>query len=110
MTGKFKAFWPLVKSLQTGLLLSTGIAGAMSTHLHQSAASLLGVAGSLFLSIGGSTILNMWYDHDIDTVMDRTHNRPLASGKISQQEALRLGLVLSAAGVAWAVALKPLFG
>jgi protoheme IX farnesyltransferase len=52
----------------------------------------------------------MWYDRDIDRVMDRTHNRPLASGKIGQQEAFRLGLTLSAAGVTWAVAIQPLFG
>jgi protoheme IX farnesyltransferase len=52
----------------------------------------------------------MWYDCDIDTVMDRTHNRPLASGKVTRPEALRLGLVLSLAGVGWAAALDALYG
>jgi heme o synthase len=108
---KFKLYWPLIKSLQTGLLLSTGLAGYLSAHQsHPSLAILLSVAGSLFLSISGSTILNMWYDRDIDTVMARTHNRPLATGRVSQNEAMWLGLILSALGVAWAVALSPLYG
>jgi protoheme IX farnesyltransferase len=64
----------------------------------------------LFLAISGSTILNMWYDCDLDTVMNRTHNRPLASGKISKREALWLGLICSLAGVGWAFFLSSLYG
>ena len=110
LTSKIRLYWPLIKSLQTGLLLSTGIAGYLSAHTAQHGLTLAGLAASLFLAISGSTILNMWYDRDIDRVMDRTHNRPLASGQISQQEALRLGLTLSTLGVAWAVVIQPLFG
>ena len=70
----------------------------------------LGLAVSLFLAIAGSTILNMWYDRDIDAVMNRTHHRPLADGRVSPAEALRLGLVLSVLGVGLAVAMSPLYG
>ncbi len=69
-----------------------------------------GLILSLFLAISGSTILNMWYDHDIDTVMNRTHNRPLAAGTVGLREALRLGLVLSLLGVGLAIAMDPLYG
>ena len=108
---KIASYWPLIKSLQTGLLLATGMAGYMSascpvTHW----TTLTGLAGSLFLAISGSTVLNMWYDRDIDSKMKRTHNRPLASGRVGQLEALRLGLVLSVVGVAWAVMINPLYG
>lgn len=108
---KARLYWPLVKSLQTGLLLSTGLAGYMSascpvTHW----TTLAGLAGSLFLAISGSTILNMWHDRDIDSRMKRTHNRPLASGRVSATEALRLGLVFSVLGVGMAVAMDPLYG
>jgi len=96
--------------MQTGLLLSTGIAGYLSAHLSTSLATLSGLAGSLFLAISGSTILNMWYDRDIDRVMDRTHNRPLASGRVSQREALGLGLALAALGVAWSLGMQRLYG
>jgi heme o synthase len=107
---KLRLYWPLIKSLQSGLLLATGIAGYLSAHTHPSLAIMLQVAASLFLAICGSTILNMWYDRDIDTVMNRTHNRPLAAGKVSQKEAWRLGMILSIIGVAWAVLMDPLYG
>ena len=108
---KFRLYWPLTKSLQTGLLLSTGLAGFMSARcpvMHWY--DFLGLAVSLFLAIAGSTIINMWYDRDIDAVMNRTHHRPLADGSISPTEALRLGLVLSLMGVGMAVAISPLYG
>ncbi len=108
---KLGLYWPLTKSLQTGLLLSTGLAGFMSARcpvIHWY--DFLGLALSLYLSIAGSTILNMWYDRDLDAVMNRTHHRPLADGRVSPGEALRLGLALSALGVSLSVAMHPLYG
>jgi len=110
LKSKIKNYLPLIKTLQTGLLLSTGIAGYMSAHTPFHIPTFLGLTASLFLAISGSTILNMWYDHDIDTVMDRTHNRPLANGKVPQDEALRLGLIMSLLGVGGAVMMNPLYG
>ncbi len=108
---KLRLYWPLTKSLQTGLLLATGLAGYMSarcpvTHWYDFA----GLSISLYLAIAGSTILNMWYDRDLDSVMNRTHHRPLADGRVSPGEALRLGLLLSILGVGLAAAMSPLFG
>lgn len=105
-----RLYWPLIKSLQTGLLLMTGLAGYLSAHAPVSWPVFAQLALSLFLAISGSTVLNMWHDRDIDARMDRTHDRPIPAGRITPQEALQLGLFLSAAGVGWAVALSPLFG
>lgn len=108
---KLSTYWHLTKSLQTGLLLSTGLAGYMSARcpvMHWS--DFLGLGLSLYLAIAGSTILNMWYDRDLDAVMNRTHHRPLASGRVQPAEALRLGLGLSALGVGLAAAMAPLYG
>ncbi len=111
LKSKIALYWPLIKSLQTGLLLATGLAGYMSASCPATHWTMLaGLAASLFLAISGSTILNMWYDRDIDSRMKRTHNRPLASGSVTPAEALRLGLVFSLLGVAWAVAIDPLYG
>ena len=114
MTGlktKLRLYWSLIKSLQTALLLTTGLAGFMSTRCPiLNWQTVLAVSGSLFLAISGSTVLNMWYDRDIDAKMERTKNRPLPSGRISPREGLILGLVLSFLGVGWAVALDPLYG
>ncbi|MFN2216425.1 MAG: heme o synthase [Anaerolineales bacterium] len=111
ITTKLRLYWPLTKSLQTGLLLSTGLAGFMSarcpvTHWYD----FLGLGISLFLAIAGSTILNMWYDRDIDAVMNRTHHRPLSSGIVTPKEAFRLGLILAIVGVSLAFIMMPLYG
>lgn len=104
-------YWPLLKSLQTTLLLITGLAGYLSAQpAKNNGGVLLAVAGSLFLAIGGTTVLNMWYDRDIDAIMRRTCTRPLAVGRVSPREALVLGVVLSTLGVGWALLLSPLYG
>jgi protoheme IX farnesyltransferase len=104
-------YWPLVKSLQTTLLLTTGFAGYMSARCPVITwTTLAGLAGSLFLAIAGSTMLNMWYDRDIDAQMKRTCTRPLAAGSISPAQVLRTGLALSILGVGWALLIAPLYG
>jgi len=72
--------------------------------------TVLGLAASLLLSISGSTVLNMWYDRDIDAIMPRTSKRPLSTGETKPKEALIFGLVLSVIGVALALLLDPLYG
>lgn len=44
------------------------------------------------LAVAGSTVLNNYYDRDIDTLMKRTSSRPLPSGNINPLIALVLGL------------------
>jgi len=109
--GKISLYWKLIKSLQTGLLLATGLAGFMSCKCPVFNFPLqLGTAATLFLTISGSTVLNMWYDRDIDAKMKRTCYRPLAVGDISPKEALILGLALSITGTFWAVIINPFYG
>jgi protoheme IX farnesyltransferase len=72
--------------------------------------TLLALTGSLFLSVSGSTVLNMWYDRDIDAIMPRTCNRPLCTGLTTPKEALNFGITLSALGIGWAFFLDPLYG
>jgi heme o synthase len=108
---KFGSYWPLVKGMQTGLLVATGLGGYMSARcpIHDWA-TLTGLLISLVASISGSTILNMWWDRDIDAQMKRTQNRPLVSGKIQPREAFWVGLTLSLSGVGIATLMSPLFG
>ena len=107
---KVRSYWSLVKSLQTGLLLLTGFAGYISARCPIITwGTLLGLIGSLFLTISGSTVLNMVYDRDIDILMTRTCNRPLPSGRVSVKEATLLGAGMSLLGIGWALALDPLY-
>lgn len=111
LKAKFRLYLPLIKSLQTALLMTTGLAGYMTARCPVTTRpTMLGLALSLFLTISGSTILNMWYDRDIDAKMGRTAKRPLPSGKMDSNEALRLGLIISIIGVGIAVAMDALYG
>lgn len=104
-------YWPLIKSLQTALLLATGLAGFMSARCPIMGWQILfNLSGSLFLAISGSTVLNMWYDRDIDALMYRTCWRPLPAGKISPRAGLAFGLSLSVLGITWAFSLGTLYG
>lgn len=55
------------------------------------------VAGGA-LSAGGANVLNMVWDRDIDAAMQRTAERPLATGAISPGRALGFGLALGLLG------------
>ena len=108
---KIRLYWPLIKSLQTGLLVATGLAGYTTVRCPVfNLPTMAGLFVSLVASISGSTILNMWWDRDIDSKMGRTKKRPLAAGKIDPREAFGVGLVLSLLGVGLAVAMDALYG
>jgi protoheme IX farnesyltransferase len=64
------------------------------------AATVLGGA----LAAGGANAMNMVVDRDIDRVMARTRNRPLASGRLTARAALTfaIGIELAAFAFLWA--------
>jgi protoheme IX farnesyltransferase len=106
-----KRYWPLIKSLQTGLLLFTGVAGFVSARCpFLDATHLLTLLVTLFLAISGSTMLNMVYDRDIDAMMARTCLRPLPAGKVDRKDALLLGLGMSILGIGGALLIDVLYG
>ena len=110
LKSKILLYIPLIKSLQTGLLLATGVAGYLSARIPLNVRELIGMSVSLFLAISGSTIMNMWYDRDIDAKMKRTHKRPIASGELSTQEVFYVGMAISIIGIGLAVLMDPLYG
>ena len=108
---RLRMYWTMTKSLQTGLLLITGLAGYFSARCPTHSTELvLGLAATLFLSIGGSTVINMVWDRDIDAKMSRACGRPLPAGKMSLTEGIALGLVMSIAGIGGALLMQPLYG
>jgi heme o synthase len=58
---------------------------------------LLSILGSTMV-MAGALIINNWYDVDIDTVMDRTKNRPTVTGHISLKTVLTMGIAFSIVG------------
>lgn len=107
---RLKLYLPLIKHLQTGLLVITGFTGyASAKPAEMSFFIISGLLGSLFLTISGSTVLNMVWDRDIDSRMNRTTNRPLPAGRLHSIEASILGVTLSVIGMAWAFSLSLFF-
>ncbi len=89
----------LTKPKQTFLLLLTSIFtyfGAGGYDLR----TLILLTAAMILSISGTTAVNMALDADIDSLMSRTKERPVPSGKVSQEGALLFGIVVFLMGVA----------
>ena len=111
ISDKLKSYWQLTKSLQTLLLLVTGITGYLSTRCpYHSWELFLLLIVSLYLSVSGTTVLNMIFDKDIDAKMSRTSHRPLPSKRVSESEALILAIILVSLGLTIAFLLSPLYG
>lgn len=53
------------------------------------------------LAAGSANTYNMWYDRDIDAVMNRTKKRPLVTGLITPAESLIFASVLAVVSVLW---------
>ncbi|MFN3479611.1 MAG: heme o synthase [Thermodesulfovibrionales bacterium] len=72
----------------TGMLLaSRGTANPLPPSL------FLWTLLSIGLASAGSSVLNNWYDSDIDCLMKRTANRPLPEGRIDKNKAFFLGII-----------------
>lgn len=90
----------LLKPRVMSLVVFTAFVGMLAAPggLHPFVA--LVAIGCIAIGAGASGALNMWYDSDIDAIMTRTRNRPIPSGRIRRDDALTLGLILSAFSVA----------
>lgn len=93
--GQFGDYWALLKPRVMSLVVFTAAVGVFVAPV--SVHPFVAMVSILFIALGGgaSGALNMWYDHDIDTVMKRTANRPVPAGRVAPGEALTLGLWLS---------------
>ncbi|WP_298257754.1 heme o synthase [uncultured Litoreibacter sp.] len=93
--GQFSDYWALLKPRVMSLVVFTAAVGVFVAPV--GVHPFVALVSILFIALGGgaSGALNMWYDHDIDTIMKRTANRPVPAGRVAPGEALTLGLWLS---------------
>ena len=64
-------------------------------------ARLLHTVFGTALVVAGATALNQVLERDSDAQMQRTRNRPLPSGRLRREQALRFGVGLALAGLAY---------
>lgn len=92
-------FFALMKPRVMSLVVFTGFAGLVvapgEIHPLLAAVAILCIA----LASGAAGAINMWFDRDIDAVMERTRERPIPTGRVEPAEALTFGVILSAFAV-----------
>ena len=93
-TSTVKDYISLLKPGVMLLIIFTGISGIFLTENYQHPYLSIIVILSIALASGGSAAINMWYDVDIDKIMNRTQKRTLPTGKIKPSDALSLGITL----------------
>jgi protoheme IX farnesyltransferase len=63
------------------------------------ALAAIGATLGTALASAGANALNMWYEADADRRMHRTRGRPIPTGRLTRRDTMRLGALLSVAGV-----------
>lgn len=90
-------YFSLLKPKVMSLVIFTGFAGMWiapglnTTHPFLAAVAMLCLA----VGAGAAGAINMWFDRDIDAIMNRTKDRPIPTGRVNPDEALAFGVVLS---------------
>jgi protoheme IX farnesyltransferase len=84
------------------ILMSTGV-GYFFGHQHAWSGwpdvwLLLNTVLGTGLIASGTAALNQWYEREADQLMRRTAGRPIPSGKLAANDALRFGIALAAIG------------
>ena len=93
--GDIGDYFALLKPRVMTLVVFTGFAGLAIApgQIHP----LLAAVGifCIALASGAAGAINMWYDRDIDAIMERTRDRPIPKGRVEPAEALTFGVILS---------------
>ncbi|MEK7801707.1 MAG: UbiA family prenyltransferase, partial [Pseudomonadota bacterium] len=83
-------FFSLLKPRVMSLVVFSGFAGYWVAPDRASLNPFLALVGlcALALGAGAAGAFNMWYDRDIDAVMNRTKTRAIPLGRITPDDAL----------------------
>jgi len=85
----------LLKPRVMSLVVFTGFAGLVvapgGLHPLPAAVAVLCIA----VGAGAAGAINMWYDRDIDALMERTRKRPIPAGRVAPDKALAFGVTLT---------------
>ena len=98
-TTRVSDFFALMKPRVMFLAVFTAFVGMMIAPVHLDPLLASIAIFAIATGAGAAGVLNMWYDADIDAVMNRTARRPIPRGIISRAEALAFGLFLSCGAV-----------
>ncbi|MCS7245399.1 MAG: heme o synthase [candidate division WOR-3 bacterium] len=77
----------------------TAFSGSLIAQDSLDIAKSLLISLFVFLSAGGASVLNNYFDRELDKSMERTKNRPIPSGRVSPKFAVVYGILLSLIGL-----------
>ena len=92
-------WWALLKPRVVSLVVMTGWIGLFLAPGHLNPVLALTAILCIAVGAGAAGAINMWYERDIDRLMRRTADRPVAAGRIDPDEALCYGIVLAVMSV-----------
>jgi heme o synthase len=81
------------------LLISTLCPMVLAAHGDVTLVELVGALIGGALVSGSASVFNCVFDRDIDAVMERTKNRPLAAGRLAPKSAVIFGTIIGCSGV-----------
>ncbi len=84
----------LLKPRVMSLVVFTGGVGMAAAPGHIDFAHAVATLVCMAAGAGGCGALNMWYDADIDGIMQRTAGRPIPTNRVAAREALITGTLL----------------
>ena len=94
-TGSFKDLYVLLKPRVMWLAVFTAAVGIIIAPIQNNLFLSFIVLICISIGAGAAGVLNMWWDRELDNMMERTNSRPLPSEKISSDDAFVFGLSLS---------------
>ena len=85
----------LLKPRVMSLVVFTGFAGMVVAPGSLDPLPAVVAVFCIALSAGAAGAINMWYERDIDAMMERTRKRPIPAGRIAPNRALAFGVTLN---------------
>ena len=95
----WRDFFALTKPRVMRSVVFTGLCGMIAAPVTLPPALAFTAVLCIAMAAGAAGALNQWYEADIDALMRRTANRPLAAGRMDPQTALHFGVGLGVASV-----------
>jgi protoheme IX farnesyltransferase len=89
----------LLKPRVMSLVVFTGLAGLVVAPGGLRPLSAAVAVLCIAVGAGAAGAINMWYDRDIDALMERTRKRPIPAGRVTPGKALAFGVALSLVSV-----------
>jgi protoheme IX farnesyltransferase len=93
--GEASDWLALLKPRVLTLVVFTGAIGLVIAPVRINPVLALTAILCIAVAAGAAGAINMWYDRDIDAVMNRTRGRPIPAGRIAAPGALGFGIVLA---------------